>query len=227
MGLGVSILLIAAGAILAFAVNTTVSGVDIQTVGWILLIVGIIGAVLSMIFWSTLGRPRLLGRTPPRRLRRRSTPARLLDRTNAGVSRSGREAASAFGSTAAGDTPRMTAAGSKEGRALQVLTRVVSDSPFRARELIDRVCAGTRRPSASSASTGFRPTGSCRWPSRASRHPTRQISRCCRRWAKQPRPWPRRRVTSAMPTGSSTTSSRSPLTSCGRRSRSSTGSRRP
>ena len=33
---------------------------------------------------------------------------------------------------------------SKEGRALQVLTRVVSDSPFRARELIDRVCAGTR-----------------------------------------------------------------------------------
>ena len=62
MGLGVSILLIAAGAILAFAVNTNVSGVDIQTIGWILLIVGIIGAVLSMIFWSTLGRPRLLGR---------------------------------------------------------------------------------------------------------------------------------------------------------------------
>ena len=35
MGLGVSILLIAAGAILAFAVNTTVSGVDIHTIGWI------------------------------------------------------------------------------------------------------------------------------------------------------------------------------------------------
>jgi hypothetical protein len=46
MGLGVSILLIAAGAILAFAVNTQVSGVDIQTIGWILLIVGIVGAVL-------------------------------------------------------------------------------------------------------------------------------------------------------------------------------------
>ena len=57
MGLGVSILLIAAGAILAFAVNTTVSGVDIQTVGWILLIVGIIGAVLSMIFWSSWAGP--------------------------------------------------------------------------------------------------------------------------------------------------------------------------
>ena len=35
MGLGVSILLIAAGAILAFAVNTNVSGVDIQTIGWV------------------------------------------------------------------------------------------------------------------------------------------------------------------------------------------------
>jgi hypothetical protein len=57
MGLGVSLLLIAAGAILAFAVNTTVSGVDVQTVGWILLIVGIVGAVLSMIFWSTWAGP--------------------------------------------------------------------------------------------------------------------------------------------------------------------------
>ena len=55
MGLGVSILLIAAGAILAFAVNTTVSGVDIQTIGWILLIVGAIGIVLSMVFWSAWG----------------------------------------------------------------------------------------------------------------------------------------------------------------------------
>ena len=57
MGLGVSILLIAAGAILAFAVNTTLTGVDINTVGWILLIVGIVGAVLSMIFWSTWAGP--------------------------------------------------------------------------------------------------------------------------------------------------------------------------
>jgi hypothetical protein len=57
MGLGVSILLIAAGAILAFAVNATVSGVDIQTIGWILLIVGIVGTVLSMIFWSTWAGP--------------------------------------------------------------------------------------------------------------------------------------------------------------------------
>ena len=55
MGLGVSIFLVAVGAILAFAVNATVSGVDIHTIGWILLIVGIVGGLLSMIFWSSWG----------------------------------------------------------------------------------------------------------------------------------------------------------------------------
>ena len=57
MGLGVSILLIAAGAILAWAVNANVSGIEIQTIGYILLIVGIVGAVLSMIFWSSWAGP--------------------------------------------------------------------------------------------------------------------------------------------------------------------------
>ena len=57
MGLGVSIFLAAVGAILAFAVTATVSGVDIHTVGWILLIVGIVGLVLSMIFWSSWAGP--------------------------------------------------------------------------------------------------------------------------------------------------------------------------
>jgi hypothetical protein len=57
MGLGVSLLLIAAGAILAFATTAEVSGVDVQTIGWILLIVGIVGAVLSMIFWSSWAGP--------------------------------------------------------------------------------------------------------------------------------------------------------------------------
>jgi hypothetical protein len=57
MGLGVGIFLAAAGAVLAFAVTDTVSGVDIHAVGWILLIVGIIGVVLSMIFWSSWAGP--------------------------------------------------------------------------------------------------------------------------------------------------------------------------
>jgi hypothetical protein len=55
MGIGVSLLLIAAGAILIWAVNTSVSGVDLVAVGWILLIVGALGALLSMIFWSSWG----------------------------------------------------------------------------------------------------------------------------------------------------------------------------
>jgi len=57
MGVGVSILLIAAGAILTWAVEADVSGISIQTVGVILLIVGIIGLVLSLIFWSSWGGP--------------------------------------------------------------------------------------------------------------------------------------------------------------------------
>ena len=55
MGIGVSLILIAIGAILAFATTAEVSGIDLQTIGWILLIVGIVGALLSLIFWSSWG----------------------------------------------------------------------------------------------------------------------------------------------------------------------------
>ena len=57
MGIGVSLLLIAVGAILTWAVTADVSGLDINTIGVILLVVGIIGLVLSMIFWSSWGGP--------------------------------------------------------------------------------------------------------------------------------------------------------------------------
>ncbi|MFN2471311.1 MAG: DUF6458 family protein [Gaiellaceae bacterium] len=62
MGIGVSILLVAVGAILAFAVDAEVSGLDVQTVGWIVLAVGVLGLVLSMIFWSSWGGPGYWGR---------------------------------------------------------------------------------------------------------------------------------------------------------------------
>jgi hypothetical protein len=55
MGIGVSLILAAVGAILIFAVNYEVAGVDIDAVGWILLIVGIIGGLLSLVFWSSWG----------------------------------------------------------------------------------------------------------------------------------------------------------------------------
>jgi len=53
MGLGVSLILIAAGAIMAWAVHVSTTGFNIHTVGYILLVVGIIGALLSLIFWSS------------------------------------------------------------------------------------------------------------------------------------------------------------------------------
>lgn len=55
MGLGVSIFLIAVGAILTWAVNASVSGLELTTIGVILMVVGALGLVLSMIFWSSWG----------------------------------------------------------------------------------------------------------------------------------------------------------------------------
>ena len=55
MGLGVSIFLIAVGAILAWAVSVNTNGIDLNMVGVILMIVGILGLLLSLIFWSTWG----------------------------------------------------------------------------------------------------------------------------------------------------------------------------
>jgi hypothetical protein len=55
MGISLSILLIAAGAVLAWAVDAEVSGVDITAVGVILLVVGIIGLLVSLVFWSSWG----------------------------------------------------------------------------------------------------------------------------------------------------------------------------
>ena len=55
MGIGVSILLIAAGAILTWGVTAEAEGLDVNAIGVILLIVGILGLVLSMIFWQSWG----------------------------------------------------------------------------------------------------------------------------------------------------------------------------
>jgi uncharacterized protein DUF6458 len=52
MGIGASIFLIAVGAILAFAVNADVSGLDIAVVGWILMVVGVIGLLMTAFIWG-------------------------------------------------------------------------------------------------------------------------------------------------------------------------------
>lgn len=53
MGIGVSLFLIAVGAILAWAVDVTTSGFDVNMVGVILMVVGGIGLLLSLLFWSS------------------------------------------------------------------------------------------------------------------------------------------------------------------------------
>jgi len=55
MGLGASLFLIAAGAILVWGVTGHLAGVNLDAIGWILMVVGIVGLVLSMIFWSSWG----------------------------------------------------------------------------------------------------------------------------------------------------------------------------
>lgn len=53
MGIGVSIFLIAVGAILAWAVQVDPRGLDLNMVGVILMIVGSLGLLLSLLFWSS------------------------------------------------------------------------------------------------------------------------------------------------------------------------------
>jgi tellurite resistance protein TehA-like permease len=49
MGIGTSLFLIAAGAILRYAITESISGVELDTVGLILLIVGVIGLIISLV----------------------------------------------------------------------------------------------------------------------------------------------------------------------------------
>ena len=57
MGIGTSLVLIAVGAILRFAVSVTTSGFNLHTIGLIVLLVGIIGLVIS-VFWMTIWADR-------------------------------------------------------------------------------------------------------------------------------------------------------------------------
>jgi hypothetical protein len=77
MGFGVSLVLIAIGAILTWAVTADVQGVDINVVGVILMVVGLVGFLLSLMFWSSWGGPGYFSRRayveerPPRGYERR------------------------------------------------------------------------------------------------------------------------------------------------------------
>jgi hypothetical protein len=58
MGIGVGILLIVVGAILTFAVNATVAGLDLDIVGWILMLAGAAGLILFFVVWNRRRAPR-------------------------------------------------------------------------------------------------------------------------------------------------------------------------
>jgi hypothetical protein len=55
VGISTSILLLAVGAILRFAVTVTTTGFNIHAIGVILMIVGALGLVISLFFWSSWG----------------------------------------------------------------------------------------------------------------------------------------------------------------------------
>jgi hypothetical protein len=57
MRVGLSLILLAAGAVLTWAVNATVSGVDIKVVGVILMVVGALGIILSLVTLESFRRP--------------------------------------------------------------------------------------------------------------------------------------------------------------------------
>jgi hypothetical protein len=61
MGFGAGVVLAAVGAILAFAVHVSGNAVNIQMIGWILMIAGGFAILVSLVFWSTWG-PGSFGR---------------------------------------------------------------------------------------------------------------------------------------------------------------------
>jgi len=62
MNIGASIFLIALGAILTFALNVSVSGIDLDVVGVILMLAGLALLLLDLMFWGPRRRATLGGR---------------------------------------------------------------------------------------------------------------------------------------------------------------------
>lgn len=56
MGIGASIFLIALGAIFAFAINANLGWLDLNVVGWVLMLVGLVGLAMTLYFWNSRRR---------------------------------------------------------------------------------------------------------------------------------------------------------------------------
>jgi Domain of unknown function (DUF6458) len=66
MGIGGSIFLIALGAILAFAVNAHISGVDINVVGYVLMLAGLVGLLITLWYWNSRRRSTVVSQSQSR-----------------------------------------------------------------------------------------------------------------------------------------------------------------
>jgi hypothetical protein len=62
VGLVISMVMITIGAVMRFAVTATADGFNVGTVGMILMIVGIAGAIMSIVFWASWGGFNTLAR---------------------------------------------------------------------------------------------------------------------------------------------------------------------
>jgi membrane protein implicated in regulation of membrane protease activity len=65
MGIGGSIFLIALGAILAFAVNAHISGLDINVVGYVLMLAGLVGLLITLWYWNSRRRSTVVSQSRP------------------------------------------------------------------------------------------------------------------------------------------------------------------
>jgi len=65
MGIGASIFLLAVGALLAFAVNAHISGIDINVIGWILMAAGLVGLITTLWFWNSRRRTVVTRQSQP------------------------------------------------------------------------------------------------------------------------------------------------------------------
>lgn len=61
MGIGVSVFLLAIGAILTFATDVSVSGLDLDVVGIVLMVVGLIGLLMTLLVWGPRRRVERAG----------------------------------------------------------------------------------------------------------------------------------------------------------------------
>ena len=81
MGIGGSIFLIAVGAILAFAVNVSLGWLDLNVVGWVMMLAGAFGLILTLWFWNSRRRTVVAAPVEDRRVIRESrTEVRPTDR---------------------------------------------------------------------------------------------------------------------------------------------------